>query len=69
MKNVPLVEISANLSYIWRRKGPETLQKDAASPQKYLKVYNLTTTNATLIKLTMIIYLHKMFNLAEGCGI
>ena len=38
---------------------------DAVSPRKHLKIYNLTTTNATLMKLTMIMYLHKMFNLAE----
>ena len=34
---------------------------DAASPQKYLKISNLTTTNATLMKLTTIMYLHKTF--------
>ena len=38
---------------------------DAASPRKHLKIYNLTTANATLMKLTTIMYLHKMFNLAE----
>ena len=38
---------------------------DAASPRKHLKIYNLTTTNATLMKLTTIMYLHKTFNLAE----
>ena len=42
---------------------------DAASPQKHLKIYNLTTTNATLMKLTTIMYLHKMFNLAEDWGV
>ena len=42
---------------------------DAASPQKHLKIYNLTTTNATLMKLTTIMYLHKTFNLAEGWGV
>ena len=38
---------------------------DAASPRKHLKIYNLTTANATLMKLTTIMYLYKMFNLAE----
>ena len=38
---------------------------DAASPWKYLKIHNLTITNATLKKLTTIIYFHKTLNLAE----
>ena len=40
---------------------------DAALPRKHLKIYNLTTTNATLMKLTTIMYLHKMFNYAKDC--
>ena len=39
---------------------------DAASPQKHLKIYNFATTNATLMKLNTIKYLHKMFSLAEN---
>ena len=42
---------------------------DAASPQKHLKIYNLTTTNGTLMKITMIIFLHKRFNVAEDWGV
>ena len=42
---------------------------DAASTQKHLKIYNLTTTNTTLMKLTNIMYLHKMFNMAEDWGV
>ena len=42
---------------------------DAASSQKYLKLYNLTTTNAALIKLTAIMYLYKAFNLTGDCGL
>ena len=42
---------------------------DAASPRKHLKIYNLTTTNATLMKLTMIMYLHKRCNVAEDWGV
>ena len=41
---------------------------DAASPRKHLKIYNLTTTNATVMKLTTIMYLHKTFNLAKDWG-
>ena len=42
---------------------------DAESPQKHLKLYNLTTTNTTLMNLTTIMYLHKVFNLAEDWGV
>ena len=39
---------------------------DAALPRKHLKIYNLTTTNATLMKLTTIMYLHKTHRAQEG---
>ena len=42
---------------------------DAALPRKHLKLYNLTTTNATLMNLTAIMYLHKVFNLAKDWGV
>ena len=42
---------------------------DAAEPRKHLKIYNLTTANATLMKLTTIMYLYKKFNLAEDWGV
>ena len=42
---------------------------DAASPRKHLKIYKLATTNATLMKLTKIMYLHKTFNLAKDSGV
>ena len=42
---------------------------NAASPRKHLKIYNLTTANATLMKLTMVMYLHKTFNVAEDWDI
>ena len=72
-KRLPLVKISANLSHIWVRKGQEIPPKrghfmDTTFPQKHLKVYNLTTTKATLMKLTKIMYPHKVFNLAEDWG-
>ena len=37
--------------------------------RKDLKTYNLTTTNATLMRLIKIMYLHKTFNLAEDWGV
>ena len=36
---------------------------------KHLKIYNLATTNATLMELTMIMYLHKTFDLTEDWGV
>ena len=42
---------------------------DAASSRKHLKIYNLTTANAALMKLTTTMYCHKMFNLAEDWGV
>ena len=74
MKDVPLVKISTNLSHICRRKDPETPPKgghfmDAASPRKVLNIYNFTITNATLMKLTMIMYPHKTFNLVEDWAV
>ena len=36
---------------------------------KHLKIYNLTTANVTLMKLTTITYLQKKFNLAEDWGV
>ena len=47
---LPLVSISAKLDNIWGSKG------------KILKIYNLTITNAILIKLTTIMYLHDSVN-------
>ena len=32
---------------------------DAALPQRHLNIYNLTATNAKLMKLTTSMYLHK----------
>ena len=42
---------------------------DAAMPGKILKIYNLTIANATLMKLTTIMYFHKTFNLKEDWGV
>ena len=52
------------------QKSPKSSHfMDAASPRKHLKLYNLTTTNATLMNLTEIMYLHKVFNLAKDWGV
>ena len=52
------------------QKPPERSNfMDAASPQKHLKIYNLTATNAALMKLTTIMYLHNTFNLAKDWGV
>ena len=71
-------------TYLWSKFqqtrvifGGERVQKpperghfmDAAFPRKHLKIYNLTTTNDTLMKLTTIMYLHKKFNLAEDWSV
>ena len=76
MKDVPLLKISTNLSHICGRKGPEPpipLKRghfmEAALSRKHLKIYNLTTTNAALMKLTAIMYRHKTFILAEDWGV
>ena len=54
-----------------REKAKGTPKRDhfMDAPRKHLKIYNLTTANATLMKLSTIMYLHKMFNLAEEWGV
>ena len=42
---------------------------DAASPREHLKIYNLKTTSAALMKLATIMHLHKTFNLAKDWGV
>ena len=41
---------------------------DAALPRKHLNIYNLTATNAKIMKLTTSMYLHRKLNLAEDWG-
>ena len=59
--------------YLGGRNGSETPQKgvfmDAAFPQKHLNIYNLTATNAKVMKLTTSMYLQEMLNLAENWGV
>ena len=42
---------------------------NAPSPGKHLNIYNLTATNAKLMKLTTSMYLYKKLNLEEDCGV
>ena len=62
---LPLVRISTILGYILGRKGPNPPKKsnfmNAESTRK-TKIFNLTVTNAILMKLTMIMYLHESVN-------
>ena len=64
-RKLPLVRISVILDYMWGSKGPNTYQKgplDAESVRKMWKIFNLTNTNALLMKLSTIIYLHESVN-------
>ena len=36
---------------------------------KHLKIHNMETTNAILMKLTSIMYLHETFHLAQNLGV
>ena len=57
-----------NFGKIWQPPQKGHLM-DAASPQKHLKIYNYTNTNATLMKLTMIMYLYETFHFTKDWGI
>ena len=63
---LPLVRISAILEIfggVRTRKPPKKGHfVDAESVRKALKIFNLTTTNAILMKLTTIMYLHESVN-------
>ena len=66
---VPLVKFFQDLAIFGRVRAQKNAKKghfmDGASPWKHLKIYNLTTTNAILIKLTTIMYLHENFHSAK----
>ena len=49
-------------------KAPENHLMKAELVRKVLKDFKLTTTNAILIKLTTIMYLHEIFNLTKKIG-
>ena len=61
-----LVRISTILDYIWGSKGQKPPKKghfmDTELVRKTLKTFNLTTTNAILMKLTTIMYLRESVN-------
>ena len=61
-----MVRISAILDHIGRVKVQKPLKKDyfvdAESVRKTLEIFKLTTTNAILMKLNTIMYLHERVN-------
>ena len=63
---LPLVRISAILDHIGGVRTQKPSWKgyfvDAESVRKMLEIFNLTTTNAILMKLTTIMYLHESVN-------
>ena len=64
--------ISKGMPYLGEkglRNPPKGGFMDVALPRKHLNIYNLTATNAKLIKLTRSMYLHKKLNLAEDWGV
>ena len=62
----PLVGMSANWTIfggVRTQKPPKKVYLlDVESVRKILTIYNLTTTNAMLMKLTTTIYLHESVN-------
>ena len=63
---LPLVRISVILEHIGEVRAQKPPKKgyflDAESVRKTLEIFNLTTTNAILMKLTTIMYLHESVN-------
>ena len=63
---LPLLRISAILDHIGGVRAQKPPKKgyfvDAESVRKTLEIFNLTTTNAILMKLTTIMYLHESVN-------
>ena len=69
-----LVQVSKESDCIWGSYVEKTTQKQPAmvvfaATKLFMKIHNLATTNAMLMKLTTIMYLHKIFNLAEDWGL
>ena len=62
-----------NLTLLGEVRTQKTLKKvhfmDAESVRKALKVFNLTTTNAILMKLTTKMYLNKVFHFPKPWGV
>ena len=70
---LPLVKISAKSDNIWESKGPKNPKRGPCHgcwiSTKNVEIFILTTTNAILMKLTMITYLHKIFNFPKSWGV
>ena len=58
---MPLLKCSANLDNIQESKGKHVSSMDAELVRKTSKIFKLTTTNRVLMKLTVILYLRKIF--------
>ena len=60
---LPLVRISVTLNHTWGVRAQKPPKKgsfvDAESVRKILETFNLKITNAILMKLTTIMYLHE----------
>ena len=52
-----------------RKPSRSSLQWQFLLLRKHLKIHNLATTNAILMKLTTIMYLHETFHLAKNWGV
>ena len=50
-------------------RGERAQQPPKKVVWKHLNIYNLTATNAKLMKLIMSMYLHNKLNLAEDWGV
>ena len=70
LRVLPLVRISTILGYILGRKGPNPPKKNSPKKSHFMnaestcrtRIFNLTITNAILIRLPMIMYLHENVN-------
>ena len=55
---------------VMAKKQPRSsLKSNFLLPQKHLKIQNLATTNAKLMKVTTTMHFHKTFNLAGYWGV
>ena len=74
LQYIPSGEIFNKIEPYSREKSTRNPPKrgyfmDAALPQKHLKIHNLGTRNAILMKFITSMYHHKIFNLAEDWGV
>ena len=68
-----VVQISKESNSIWGSYTQKTTHKQPkihfSVLWKHLKIHNLPTTNAVLMKATTVIYLHETFYLAKNWGV